>query len=70
MLCTLVQDFSFYKPYLWVMARHYRKGTHTVHELTVHLVFSTKYRYHVLKGDVQLLCRDTIRVCVMFWISV
>ncbi|MFY0600944.1 MAG: IS200/IS605 family transposase [Cyclobacteriaceae bacterium] len=41
-----------------------RKGSHTVHDLTVHLVFSTKYRYHVLKGDVQIRCRDIIRqVC-------
>lgn len=41
-----------------------RKGSHTVHDLTVHLVFSTKYRYHVLKGDIQIRCRDIIRqVC-------
>ena len=38
-----------------------RKGTHTVYNLTVHLVFSTNYRYHVLKGEVQLRCRDPIR---------
>ncbi len=41
-----------------------RKGSHSVHQLHVHLVWSTKYRYAVLKGDVQLRCRDLIRqVC-------
>jgi putative transposase len=41
-----------------------RKGSHTVYELTVHVVFSTKYRYKVLEGEVQLRCRDLIRqVC-------
>ncbi len=43
---------------------NYRRGTHTVHELTVHVVFSTKYRYKVLEGEVQTRCRDLIRqVC-------
>jgi putative transposase len=41
-----------------------RKGSHSVHQLHVHVVWSTKYRYAVLKGDVQLRCRDLIRqVC-------
>jgi len=41
-----------------------RKGSHSVHQLHVHLVWSTKYRYAVLQGDVQLRCRDLIRqVC-------
>ena len=38
-----------------------RKGTHSVHQLQVHLVWSTKYRYSVLRGDIQLRCRDLIR---------
>src|SRR5215210_9213107 len=38
-----------------------RKGSHNVYELHVHIVWSTKYRYSVLKGDVQLGCRDLIR---------
>jgi len=37
-----------------------RKGSHSVHQLHVHLVWSTKYRYSVLKGDVQLGCRDLV----------
>jgi putative transposase len=38
-----------------------RKGSHSVHQLHVHLVWSTKYRYAVLQGEVQLRCRDLIR---------
>jgi len=38
-----------------------RKGTHTVHQLHVHLVWCTKYRYQVIKGEIQLRCRDLIR---------
>jgi putative transposase len=41
-----------------------RRGSHNVHELHVHLVWGTKYRYKVLGGDIQLRCRDMIRqVC-------
>jgi putative transposase len=41
-----------------------RYDTHSVHNLTVHLVWTTKYRYKVLTGDIQLRCRDIIRqVC-------
>ncbi len=41
-----------------------RKSTHSVHQLHVHLVWSTKYRFAVLRGDIQLRCRDLIRqVC-------
>ncbi len=43
---------------------NYRRGTHSIYELTVHMVFSTKYRFKVLEGEVQLRCRDIIRqVC-------
>ena len=35
----------------------YRRGSHTVSRLTVHVVWVTKYRYHVLVGDVQKRCR-------------
>src|ERR1700709_736196 len=38
-----------------------RKGSHSVHQLHVHLVWSTKYRYDVLVGDIQIRCRDLIR---------
>jgi len=43
---------------------HLRKSSHSVHQLRVHTVWSTKYRYSVLKGDIQLRCRDLLRqVC-------
>ncbi len=38
-----------------------RKGSHSNHQLQVHLVWSTKYRYEVLKGDIQIRCRDLVR---------
>ena len=38
-----------------------RTGSHSVDKLQVHLVWSTKYRYQVLTGDVQLRCRDLLR---------
>ncbi len=38
-----------------------RRGTHSVHQLHVHIVWGTKYRYSVLRGDVQLRCRDLLR---------
>jgi len=38
-----------------------RKGGHTVYELHIHLVWSTKYRLDMLKGDVQLRCRELLR---------
>jgi len=37
-----------------------RKSSHTVSWLNVHIVWVTKYRYHVLKGDVQVRCRDLL----------
>lgn len=41
-----------------------RRGSHSVYILQIHLVFCTKYRYRVLRGDVQERCRDLIRqVC-------
>ncbi len=38
-----------------------RYSTHSVHDLKVHLVWITKYRYKVLSGDVQLRCRELLR---------
>jgi putative transposase len=39
----------------------YRTGSHTVYNIEYHLVWVTKYRYHVLTGDVQLRVRELIR---------
>lgn len=43
------------------MARYMRYSTHTVHELSVHLVFTTKYRYPVLTGEIGVRTRDLIK---------
>lgn len=41
-----------------------RHGSHTLSRLTVHLVWVTKYRYHVLTGDAQKRCRELlIQMC-------
>ena len=41
-----------------------RHGSHSVTRLTVHLVWVTKYRYHVLKGEVQQRCWELIiQIC-------
>ena len=41
-----------------------RHGSHSVTRLTVHLVWVTKYRYHIFKGDVQKRCRELlIQIC-------
>ena len=45
------------------MTEH-RYSSHTVSRLTAHLVWITKYRYDVLKGDIQLRCRELIiQIC-------
>lgn len=41
-----------------------RNNGHTVSELTVHIVWSTKYRYSVLQGDIKSRCRAIlIQIC-------
>jgi len=37
-----------------------RKGSHTVSRLSCHIVWSTKYRYKVLRGDTQFRCRELL----------
>lgn len=41
--------------------KYNRYSTHSVHDLKVHLVWITKYRYKVLQGDIQLRCRELLR---------
>ena len=43
------------------MSRKERLGSHTVTWLTVHIVWVTKYRYGVLRGDIKKRCRDLVR---------
>ena len=48
-----------------------RYSSHSVHNMNVHIVWVTKYRYHVLKGDVQLRCREILKqVCNMLDIRI
>ena len=48
-----------------------RRSSHTITRLTVHIVWVTKYRYHVLKGDVQKRCRDVlVQVCDSYDIKI
>ena len=41
--------------------KQYRRKSHTVTRLTVHIVWVTKYRYAVLKGEIQKRCRDLMK---------
>jgi putative transposase len=44
--------------------RSYRKSPHSIHDLKVHLIWVTKYRYDVLIKEVGFRIRDLIRqVC-------
>jgi putative transposase len=53
------------------MVENYRKGAHTVHDIKYHFVWITKYRYHVLKGDISLRVRSIIReVCMAYDVKI
>ena len=43
------------------MSKHYRKSSHSVFSIELHIVWITKYRYKVLKGDVAIRTRDMMR---------
>lgn len=43
------------------MGKHYRKSSHSVFSIEVHIVWITKYRYKVLTGDVAIRTRDMMR---------
>lgn len=38
-----------------------RTSGHTVSDLTVHIVWATKYRYKVLQGDIKKRCREILK---------
>jgi len=49
----------------------YRYGSHTVFNIEYHFVWVTKYRYHVLKGDIALRVRELVRqTCEAFEIQI
>lgn len=39
----------------------YNKSSHTVHDIKYHIIWVTKYRYHVLSGNIALRRRELIR---------
>lgn len=39
----------------------YRRGSHTVFHIEYHFVWVTRYRYHVLEGEVAERCGELIR---------
>ena len=45
--------------------RNYRLGAHTKSDMKVHLVWVTKYRKPVLKGEIAVRVRDLIRQIAM-----
>ena len=49
----------------------YRQGSHTKFKIEYHFVWVTKYRYHVLQGDVALRVRELVRqTCERFEIQI
>ena len=46
------------------MGDYQRSNGHSVSNLTVHVVWSTKYRYKVLQGEIKTRCRSIlIQIC-------
>ena len=44
--------------------KNQRSNGHSVSRLSVHIVWSTKYRYSVLEGDIKMRCRTLlIQLC-------
>ena len=44
---------------------NFKRGSHTTWDLKYHLVWTTKYRYKVLGGDVGVRCRELLREIAM-----
>lgn len=44
----------------------YRRGSHTIYDIKYHIVWITKYRHKILRGDVALRARELIReICMV-----
>ena len=53
------------------MADYQRSNGHTVSSMTVHIVWSTKYRYSVLQGDIKRRCRSLlIQICEAEYVAI
>ena len=49
----------------------YRRGSHTKYKIEYHFVWVTKYRYHLLTGDLALRLRELVRqICEQFEIQI
>ncbi len=49
----------------------YRYGSHSVYDIEYHFVWVTKYRYHVLTGDVGFWVRELVRqTCEAFELKI
>ena len=49
----------------------YRQGSHTKYKIEYHFVWATKYRYHMLQGDIALRVRELVRqTCERFEIYI
>jgi putative transposase len=43
----------------------YQSGTHSIYDIKYHIIWVTKYRYQILKGEVALRAREIIRQTCM-----
>jgi len=51
--------------------RNIRKGSHTLYDHKYHIVFCTKYRKKILRGEIALRIRDILRrVCEDFGVDI
>ena len=49
----------------------YRTGSHTKYKIEYHFVWVTKYRYHVLTGEIALRARELVRqTCAMLEVEI
>ena len=47
------------------MAKEYKTSAHPIYDIQYHLVWCTKYRYPVLRGEIGERCRDLLRQIAM-----
>ena len=47
------------------MAKEYKTTAHAIYDIQYHLVWCTKYRYPVLRGEIGKRCRDLLRQIAM-----
>jgi len=47
------------------MGKEYKTSAHAIYDIQYHLVWCTKYRYPVLRGEIGKRCRDLLRQIAM-----